>query len=225
MINHETYTVLRGYCFAKLPYLESPAWHLAAKLGDYHLLVHEQHAAMEIFGCADLEPDERAAAHLLAVASNARAIIWQREAVVPRNKTLAKPLTPAQREELSSQLVEAVEQFACHLPEREARQLIETVRRGQAGTKLSPSEARLQAALSIVAALSDLDQQITRDNMPGTKKDFFELCKELDKQFRFVTEATFNGDIKGSISFRKGTRSGDTYKRHLSALLKLVPSP
>lgn len=84
---------------------------------------HEQERATSLFQCKDLTPRENAAAHLLAVISNHRAIAWHREPEPPDGKEQATPLSPEQTAALWAQTREAVEAYGVHLPEREAESL------------------------------------------------------------------------------------------------------
>jgi|CXWL01.1.fsa_nt_gi hypothetical protein len=100
-MNYKTYAVIHGYCWQDLKeYIDTPQKNamlqLRLALVNNHAIgeiQHEYEVAREIFGYRNLTPRERAAACLLAVISNYRAITWQREPDPPNSKNPAKPLT------------------------------------------------------------------------------------------------------------------------------------
>ena len=129
-MDYKTYQNLRAYCWQDLSvYIDTPFNNETRELkrfmgGKSVDIEHEHAAAMGLFQCEDLTPRERAAAHLLAVISNHRAIAWHREPVTPDGRTPAAPLEPWQVVELQAQTSKAIEKYAAFVPEREAVQLL-----------------------------------------------------------------------------------------------------
>jgi len=85
---------------------------------------HDQDLALEVHRARDLAPREDAAAVLLAIASNHRAITWQREQRPPSGNKPAAPLDPRAAQELAGKTLEALEAYAVFLSEREAAALL-----------------------------------------------------------------------------------------------------
>jgi len=124
-MNYETYQTIRGYCWQDLgDFIDGQARNLASVIGgELDVMKYERDAAMELYQCSDLTPRERAAAHLLAVASNHRAIAWQREDDSPGGVPAA-PLEPWQAAQLDRQTSEALTKYGAFIPEREAVALL-----------------------------------------------------------------------------------------------------
>lgn len=126
-----TYAELRGYCLQDLyNYIHKPVHEpildLRMKLaGNLGLIEHEYEVAKSLFRCIDMTPRERAAAKLLAVISNHRAITWRRESNPPLGLKQLSPVEESNAEALAQQTRDAVRNYACFLPEREAAVLIE----------------------------------------------------------------------------------------------------
>lgn len=128
-MNYRTYQNLRAYCWQDLSvYIDTPfnndTLELKRFMGGKNVDIEHEHAAGKgLFQCKDLTPRERAAAHLLVVISNHRAIAWHREPVTPDGRPPAAPLEPWQVAELQAQTSRAIEKYAPFVPEREAVQL------------------------------------------------------------------------------------------------------
>lgn len=125
-MDFRTYQKIRSYCQQDLAaYLyadgQAEVLDLWGKLkGPTGPIQREEQHAHHLFGCLDLTPRENAAAFLLGVISNHRAISWQREPLTPDGRPPADPLTPAESAALWKQTREAVQEYAAFLPEREA---------------------------------------------------------------------------------------------------------
>lgn len=130
-MDYATYQKIRAYCWQDLAaYLATPereamreisVKHWGGTLGE---IVHENECAHELYSCRDLTPRERAAAALLAIVANFRAITWRREPKPPRGKDRLPALTKAAADALESQTCKALEEYAAFLPEREAAALL-----------------------------------------------------------------------------------------------------
>ena len=125
-MNYETYQNLRGYCWQDLSvYIDTPfnndTLELKFFMGGKSVDIEHEHAiAMGLLQCEDLTPRERAAAYLLVVISNHRAIAWHREPVTPDGRPPAAPLEPWQVAELQAQTRDAIEKYCVVVSEREA---------------------------------------------------------------------------------------------------------
>lgn len=87
-------------------------------------LEHEKNRAMEFWACVDLTPREKAAAHLLAVIANHRAISWWREPDTPDGTAPMPALESRQEERLRKDTIEAANAYAAFLPEQQAKALV-----------------------------------------------------------------------------------------------------
>lgn len=130
-MDYYTHEKIRAYVWQDLhQYIDTPesnaTLELSEDLGKWQTarIEHEHKFAMGLFQCIDLTPQEKAAAHLWAVISNARLIAWQREPCPPDGNKPAAPLEEWQAEELTRETRDAAEQYAAFLPEREAAALI-----------------------------------------------------------------------------------------------------
>lgn len=125
-MDYETYQEIRAYCWQDLaPYLDTDGQAEVLRLwvrleGPVGEIAREQQQAKHLFGCRDLTPRETAAAHLLAVISNHRAIAWQREPVTPDGREPVAPLEPWQAAELWAQTRKAITKYANTTTKREA---------------------------------------------------------------------------------------------------------
>lgn len=132
-MNHQTYMELRTEALAALaPYMGTERGYAVKEIlqfigGPTAGLKHERDAAMRLYACEDLTPQERAAAHLLAVVSNHRAITWWREPDTPDGSPPLPPLKAVQVKKLREQTQDALAKFAARLPEREADVLSRTL--------------------------------------------------------------------------------------------------
>ena len=139
-MDYKTFETLRSYCRTDLAaYIDTPAGEAACFLleslhGPVGELQHEQETAMRLFQCKDLTPREKAAADLLAVISNHRAMTWQREPEPPGGKEPAPALTPEQNASAWEQTRLAVRKYSAHIPEREAAVLLEAVQAPETAT-------------------------------------------------------------------------------------------
>lgn len=132
-MNYQTYQQIRAYCYQDLQgYIDTPERNavlemnikLAGGREGIARIKHEQDAAHDLFRCLDLTPRENAAARLLAVISNHRAITWQREPRPPSGKEPAPPLEKSMADALAKQTSDAVKKYAAFLPEPERAVLI-----------------------------------------------------------------------------------------------------
>lgn len=131
MLTHYQYRNLRTHAMEGLAakIKQGPQYgdmqRLHIKLGCPTLrLKEEQDQAMAIWEHCDLTSKERAAAHLLAVISNHRAISWWREPQTPDGTPPLPALEPWQEKRLRAQTREAIGAYALALPEREAAALL-----------------------------------------------------------------------------------------------------
>ena len=142
-MNHYQYDALHAYAMEPLAtYLGTPLAYdvadFAGKLsGAAARLDHEKNQAMELWACRDLTPQEKAAAHLLAVISNHRAISWWREPDTPDGTDPLPALQPWQEERLRKATINAAHAYAAFLPERQAAALVTLV--PQPALKKSPT--------------------------------------------------------------------------------------
>lgn len=157
-MNYETYQEIRGYCWQDLSaYIDTPFNNDTLELkqfvgGKSADIEHEHSIALGLYQTKDLTPRERAAAHLLAVVSNHRAIAWHREAVTPDGSEPAAPLEQWQATELKQQTIKAISKYAVFIPEREAVALLALIQ----DTAPAPSTAQPEQAAAtapVVAAL------------------------------------------------------------------------
>ena len=88
---------------------------------------HERDRAIDFWGCIDLSPQQQAAAHLLAVISNHWAIAWWRDADTPDGSEPLPALEPEQKAQLCNETLQAAQQYAAFLPERQAVALLALV--------------------------------------------------------------------------------------------------
>lgn len=126
-MDYYQYQSIRAYCWRDMRrYIDTPNNNLALELaGDSAMarIEHEHKIAMGLFDCIDLTPQENAAAHLLAIISNARLHAWQREPNPPDGNEPAPPLEKWQAEELARDTRDAVEKYAVFLSKRKAAAL------------------------------------------------------------------------------------------------------
>jgi len=130
-MDYQTYRKIRAYCWQDLAtYIDTPeknsVLEMSVKLagGTLGEIKHEQECAMALYQCRDLTPREDAAAHLLAVISNHRAITWQREPIPPFGNEPASPLTKKEADKLAEQTDKAIKEYCVFLPDREADALL-----------------------------------------------------------------------------------------------------
>lgn len=130
-MDYRTYQKIRAYCWQDLSaYIDTHKRNAVGDLmmklagGEIGQIEHEHKAAMDLFQCRDLTPRENAAAHLLAVVSNHRAITWQREPIPPSGGEPAPPLEQAELEALTKQTDVATTEYAAFLPEPERAALL-----------------------------------------------------------------------------------------------------
>ena len=85
---------------------------------------HERQRAHELFQCHDLTPREKSAAYLLGIISQYRIITWHGEPVPPHGHEQLPPLEKTKDDALMHQTNQAISEYVCHLPEREAAALL-----------------------------------------------------------------------------------------------------
>lgn len=102
--------------------------------GPIGLIQHERDRAIDFWGCIDLSPQQQAAAHLLAVISNHWAIAWWRDADTPDGSEPLPALEPEQKAQLCNETLQAAQQYAAFLPERQAAALLALVPESQTAT-------------------------------------------------------------------------------------------
>ncbi len=147
-MNEYTYRTLRSYAMEPLrQYLDTPAIHAndslrRAMYGAAWHLKRDLDEAMELLKCTDLTPGEFAAAHLLAVISNARAIAWWREPDAPGERQL--PLSTSEQKALATETRQAVAQFVAHVPKAQRAALLALI------DDIGPQDKGVQAAAPLV---------------------------------------------------------------------------
>lgn len=158
-MNHETYQKIRAYCYQDLQgYIDTPERNavldefVTLASGRYGIarIKHEQEVAHDLLGCLDLTPREDAAARLLAIVSNHRAITWQREPRPPSGKKPAPPLEKSMADALAKQTSDAVKKYAAFLPEPERAVLI-----ADCETALTAAPAKAEAGAGTTPAPAD----------------------------------------------------------------------
>lgn len=154
-MDFRTYQSLRAYCLQDLGgYLSGPKSERAMQLwvdihGEIGRIQREQQQACSLFQCIDLTPRELAAADLLAVISNHRAITWQREPSPPNGRAPAPPLDAAQASALERQTHDAVRRYAAFLPESERAVLQADHLAAQASDTVTAPIARLNGVTAV----------------------------------------------------------------------------
>lgn len=129
-MDYRTYQKLRAYCMQDLGlYINIPEYETTMRLwvklhGEIGRIEREEQQAHSLFQCHDLTPREVAAAELLAVISNHRAITWQREPSPPNGRPPAPPLDASIADKLACQTHDAVVRYAAFLPEPEGAVLL-----------------------------------------------------------------------------------------------------
>jgi hypothetical protein len=83
--------------------------------------------------------------------------------------------------------------------------------------KVESKKAKIRAILAAIAAL---DPKFSTNSMPGTKADFFKLCQELDldKEFKTITQTTFNDYLPDLCKFCRGARPTDYYSSNAAQI-------
>jgi hypothetical protein len=114
-------------------------------------LEHEQKQGMEFWACPDLSPREKAAAHLLAVVSNHRAISWWRAPDTPDGTDPLPALESWQEERLCKDTIDAAHAYAAFLPEREADALVALAPKPQQTAQVPDTALELTAKPETVA--------------------------------------------------------------------------
>ncbi len=86
------------------------------------------------------------------------------------------------------------------------------------------TQGRQQSLTRIIDALLELDPDLHIKALPGIRADLFQLCRDLDKEFHYITLRTFENDIEGWLKFRKGGKSGKNpyYLDQQEAVKKLL---
>lgn len=182
--------------------------------GEIGQIEHEYKAAKDLFDCIDLTPRENAAAHLLAVVSNHRAITWQREPIPPSGGELVPPLEQAKLEALVNQTAVATTEYAAFLSEPERAALLALLSkaleveaanpgaRGKGGKPLHKQRYQEQEILRVIAELEY--SAVALPKTPNGKKG---VKAEVRSMLQFST-GVFNkawerlraqGEIKDAI--------------------------
>ena len=211
-MDYYTYQRIRAYCWEDLkPYMDTPennaSLELSVELGGGATaeIEHEHKCAMGLYQCRDLTPRENAAAHLLAVISNHRAITWQREPHPPAGNEPAPPLEREQAEELAQHTEAAVRTYAVYLPEREAAALTACIRPAAAKAETVP-----------VIGPGDNDWKATARQIGQEiliKYPILTVDKVAEKTHKEMTARNSKGEL--GMTGRGGrVPSADTIKRH-----------
>ena len=131
-MDNRRYQELRAYSLEtlgenmKLPGYEAAMQHAVKQAGgSIGRIMREEYLARALFQCHDLTAPERAAAYLLAVISNHRAITWKREPFPPSGHEQLPPLEKSEADELAKVTCDAVRRFAAYLPESERAVLLD----------------------------------------------------------------------------------------------------
>jgi hypothetical protein len=74
--------------------------------------------------------------------------------------------------------------------------------------------------IRLLVEIAKRDPALDVTQMPGTKKDFFELATKTSENFDDYKFTTFETYIKGLISFRAGSKSSKHYQKFLDIELK-----
>ncbi len=132
-VNFAIYQKLRDYCMQDIRQYINPAEDdmfremLSKTVNNNELLaliLDEKQRASYLSQSIDLTPRERAASYLLNVISNYRTITWHREPNPPYGYEQSPPLTKIEEDTLVYQTRQAISEYVCHLPEREANALL-----------------------------------------------------------------------------------------------------
>lgn len=164
VMDFRTYQQIRTYCCNDLrAYLDLPGYDAMRMLwgklnGQVGLIQREQQLAISLHQCSDLTPRERAAAELLAVISNHRAIAWQREPEPPNGNEPAPPLEKIEADAMANQTRDAVKRYAAFLPEPERAVLLADCEAAlEAAPDAAPAAAKVEAGQ--VTPGEDMEQE------------------------------------------------------------------
>ena len=172
-MNHYQYDNLRTYAMEPLSsYFGTPLAYAVAELGEKlssgtARLKHEGNLAKEFWACRDLTPQEKAAAHLLAVISNHRAISWWREPDTPNGTAPLSALEPWQDERLRKGTTDAARAYAAFLPERQAAALMALVPSPQADTPSPAPDSASNAPVATPPPVATGDVAYAFDGLRG----------------------------------------------------------
>ncbi|RFC35352.1 MAG: hypothetical protein DID92_2727744204 [Candidatus Nitrotoga sp. SPKER] len=209
-MDFRTYQQIRTYCCNDLhAYLDLPGYDSMRKFwgklnGQVGLIQREQQLAVSLHQCSDLTPRERAAAELLAVISNHRAIAWQREPEPPNGNKPAPPLEKIDVDALANQTRDAVRRYAAFLPEPERDVL------------LADCEVTLEAAPHVTTVREEASKKTEGDiKNPYT----FELMQLRDKAIDYLPAAQNTRD-----RCKKLRTTPMDYARSLWATSRLIRS-
>ncbi len=131
-MNHVIYQKLRAYCMQDIRQyiglnIDDVFREMLSKSAKNELLAlvaDEKRIALSLFQSIDLTPREVAASYLLAVISNYRIITWHREPRPPHGHKQSPPLKKTEEDTLTHQTSQAISEYVCYLPEREADALL-----------------------------------------------------------------------------------------------------
>lgn len=164
------------------PYLGTPAAYAATELaasisGGTGRIKHELETAMDFWNCPDLTPQEKAAAHFLAVISNHRAISWWREPATPDGTPPLPALEPWQDERLCNGVIDAARAYAVFIPERQAAAIMALVPEYQP----APPAAPVLADRVSTEAIPDPERRLARLRALGGSARYknSELCMNI----------------------------------------------
>lgn len=233
-MDFRTYQSLRAYCLQDLNlYLSDPKREQAMQLwvdihGEIGRIQREQQQACSLFQCIDLTPREVAAADLLAVISNHRAITWQREPSPPNGRAPAPPLDAAQASELARATYDAVRRYAAFLPEPERAVLQADHVATQAPDTVTAPIARLNGVTAVswnlvkpkaprgygVALYEFLKQAHANGHSLPTARDVLDAWRS-DRPLGCITEV-----MENDVKYESG--EGTVREANLEAIRKAI---
>jgi hypothetical protein len=90
---------------------------------------------------------------------------------------------------------------------------------GRKFAKRKAPDGFIKALVRLLIDIAKRDKLFDVDEMSGIKKDFYELARKIDVEFK-LEESTFDTYINGICKFKQGSRSGTYYKKLFPELFK-----
>ena len=219
-MDNRRYQELRAYSLEtlgenmKLPGYEAAMQHAVKQAGgSIGRIMREEYLARALFQCHDLTAPERAAAYLLAVISNHRAITWKREPFPPSGHEQLPPLEKSEADELAKVTCDAVRRFAAYLPESERAVLLDDCKAAlEAAPDDTPAarEAAPSTSQSIEAWKSNARQIGARIHKAHPSLNVERIAEKTNKE---MTSRNAKGE-PGMTGRGGKVPAADTIKRH-----------
>lgn len=146
-----------------------------------------------LFEHKDLTPREVAAAHLFATIANHRANAWYVEHSNPKNWPHSTQLNPQRATELNRWTIEAINDYAAFIPEREADMLRGLIK----VPAITPSHTPIEANNSVIKVIP---QQTERERQAAPIIEFITLREVFDAIKARVSAPTGSGEFADEIT-------------------------